>query len=168
MEVICSGSYLHQSELNEDALRLEIPFTRSPTSSQLGLHANQKASMLSSENQKASVTSTQTSLIIAWHWLRANKELLSQKSAACRSMPAVCGFITALWKTKASFICWFVFSFSNLSLWPLLIMGSCRLGRVQKHYPDVLEMGITPCQQPIRQRFNGGEIQLVPKGRISR
>ncbi len=77
MEVICSGSYLHQSELNEDALRLEIPFTRSPTSSQLGLHANQKASMLSSENQKASVTSTQTSLIIAWHWLRANKELLS-------------------------------------------------------------------------------------------
>lgn len=50
VEVICSGSYLHKSELNEDAFRLEIPFTRSPTSSQL--HANQKATMLSSENQK--------------------------------------------------------------------------------------------------------------------
>jgi len=45
VEVICSGSYLHKSELNEDAFRLEIPFTRSLISSQL--LANQQTSMLS-------------------------------------------------------------------------------------------------------------------------
>ncbi len=175
VEVICSGSYLHKSELNEDAFRLEIPFTRSPTSSQL--HANQKATMLSSENQKR-VTSTQTSLIIAWHWLQANRELLShlewnlQRAIQCQSSVDSSRLYG---KRKlllfVDFYLFILFFFSNLSLWPLHIMGSCWLGRVQKHYTDVSKLvrnGITLCQQLIRLWFNEGEIQLVPKGRISR
>lgn len=62
VEVICSGSYLHKSELNEDAFRLDIPFTRSLISSQL--LANPKNLYAISREPKESVTSTQTSLII--------------------------------------------------------------------------------------------------------